>query len=125
MADQKQVIHGVVKSVMSGDCVVIRGKPRGGPPPERVLALAGITAPRPARRPQNSGDKEAIDEPWAWESREYLRKKLVGKSITFTVDYAVPSGREYGTILTPQGENVTHSIVRDGFAKVRDGARDG
>lgn len=123
------VVHGVVKSVMSGDCVVIRGKPRNGPPPERVLALAGITAPRPARRPQNTGDKEAIDEPWAWESREYLRKKLVGKAVTFTVDYAVPSGREYGTITidagTARAENVTHSIVRDGFAKVRENAREG
>ena len=47
---------------------------------------------------------KAIDEPWAWESREYLRRKLVGKAVTFTVDYAVPSGREYGTITLDAGE---------------------
>ncbi len=37
-------------------------------------------------------------QPFAWESREFLRKKLVGKDISFVVEYKVPSGREFGTI---------------------------
>ena len=36
--------------VLSGDAVVIRGQPRGGPPPERTLCFSNITAPRLARR---------------------------------------------------------------------------
>ena len=100
----KATIRGVVKSIMSGDCVVIRGRPTNGPPPERILALAGITAPRLGRRPQTGDAKEELDEPWAWESREYLRRKLVGKQVSFTVDYAVPSGREFGTIILDAGK---------------------
>lgn len=38
--------------VLSGDSIIIRGAPkREGPPPERQLNLASISAPRLARRP--------------------------------------------------------------------------
>lgn len=37
--------------VLSGDSIVIRGQPKGGPPPERQLALSNVIAPRLARRP--------------------------------------------------------------------------
>lgn len=37
--------------VLSGDNIVIRGQPKGGPPPERQLALSNVIAPRLARRP--------------------------------------------------------------------------
>jgi len=53
-----------------------------------------------------------------------LRKKLVGKEVTFIVDYKVPaSGREYGTVYLGKdietGENITEEIVREGLAAVR------
>ena len=35
--------------VLDGGAVVIRGVPKGGPPPERTLALTNINAPRLAR----------------------------------------------------------------------------
>ena len=35
--------------VLDGGAVVIRGAPKGGPPPERTLALTNINAPRLAR----------------------------------------------------------------------------
>lgn len=31
--------------------MVIRGQPRGGPPPERQLCLSNVNAPKLARRP--------------------------------------------------------------------------
>lgn len=67
---------------------------------------------------------EGKDEPFAWESREFLRKKLIGKEVTFLVEYRVPSsGREYGAVYLGKdpetGENVTEDIVREGFASVR------
>jgi staphylococcal nuclease domain-containing protein 1 len=37
-------------------------------------------------------------QPFAWQSREFLRRRLVGKEVEFTVDYKVPSGREFATI---------------------------
>ena len=59
---------------------MIRGQPRNGPPPERTLALAEIEAPRMARRPTATASATR-DEPLAWESREFLRKLLVGKTV--------------------------------------------
>ncbi|ODN01371.1 nuclease domain-containing protein 1, partial [Orchesella cincta] len=125
-AQPPQLFKGIVKQALSGDSIIIRGQPKGGPPPERQLNFSNITAPRLARRPGGPGGKadEGKDEPWAWESREFVRKKLVGKEVTFVVDYKVPaSGREYGTVYlgkdTETGENVTEDIVREGLAAVR------
>ena len=44
--------------VLSGDSVVIRGQPKGGPPPERILGLSGIVAPRLARKPQGTAEQQ-------------------------------------------------------------------
>lgn len=59
----KTVINGL-HQVLSGDCVVIRGQPKGGPPPERTLALTNITAPKLGRRanPNMEGSTETKDE---------------------------------------------------------------
>ncbi|XP_002732557.2 staphylococcal nuclease domain-containing protein 1-like [Saccoglossus kowalevskii] len=119
--------RGIVKQVQSGDSVIIRGQPKGGPPPERQLCLSNITAPRLARRasPNIEGSVDTKDEPFAWEAREFLRKKLVGKEVCFTIEYRVPgSGREYGNIYLGRdttGENVTESIVAEGLVEVRRG----
>ena len=64
------------------------------------------------------------DEPWAWESREFLRKKLVGKDVVFVVDYKIPSsGREYGVIWLGRdmetGENITETMLYEGLVTVR------
>ena len=42
--------------VLSGDAVVIRGQPRGGPPQERTLAFSNVSAPRLARRPNPNSE---------------------------------------------------------------------
>ena len=43
---------------------MIRGQPRGGPPPERTLALSNIIAPKMARRanPNVEGSTDSKDE---------------------------------------------------------------
>ncbi|XP_067951454.1 staphylococcal nuclease domain-containing protein 1-like [Watersipora subatra] len=114
--------RGVVKQVLSGDAVIIRGQPKGGPPPERQLCLSNITAPRVARR-ATANAPETKDEPWSWEAREFLRKKCIGKEIAFTVEYKVPgSGREYGCIYLgsdTSGENLTESLISEGLVEVR------
>lgn len=125
----KQYFKGIVKQVLDGGAVVIRGKPNNGPPPERTLALADIEAPRMARRPNASGAAGTVDEPFAWEAREFLRKLLVGKPIIGTVHHTVPSGREYGSILVgsddPEtAENVSVNLVSEGLVKLRDNCND-
>ncbi|BFZ25084.1 hypothetical protein BsWGS_28123 [Bradybaena similaris] len=117
--------RAVVKQVLSGDTVVLRGQPKGGPPPERTVCLSNITAPKLARRanPNVESSVETKDEPWAWEAREFLRKKLVGKEVVFTVEYKVPgTGREYGIIYLGKdstGENITESLISEGLVDVR------
>ena len=40
-----------------------------------------------------------MDEPFAFASREFLRRLLIGKQVKFRVEYAVQSiGREFGQV---------------------------
>jgi hypothetical protein len=54
--------EGVVKAVLSGDTVVIRGRPMQGPPPERTLCLANVVAPKLASRPRRGESDDRKDE---------------------------------------------------------------
>lgn len=104
-----------VKAVPSGDTLVLTAKSsnRPGPPPERTIGLSYLTAPRLARR-------GGVDEPFAWESREFLRKLCIGKDVIFKIDYAVPSiGREFGSVFI-EDKNVGTIMVSEGWAKVRE-----
>jgi hypothetical protein len=69
-------LKGVVKEVLSGDSITIVGgsPPNGLPPPEKRLTLSSLVAPKLGKR-----DGTTKDEPFAWQSREWLRNKLIGK----------------------------------------------
>ncbi|XP_068645597.1 ribonuclease TUDOR 1-like [Aristolochia californica] len=106
-------LKGKVKAVPSGDCLVIMGITKAEIPPEKTITLSSLVAPRLARR-------GGVDEPFAWESREYLRKLCIGKEVTFRVDYTVPSiGREFGSVYLGD-KNVALLVVSEGWAKVRE-----
>lgn len=73
-------------------------------------------------------DAETKDEPYAWEAREFLRKKLVGKEVIFTAEKPPNSAtREYGQVWTgkdpTKDENVTEALLAEGLAKVRESGR--
>nr|CAL38976.1 TUDOR protein with multiple SNc domains [Picea abies] len=106
-------LRGRVKAVPSGDSLVIIGSAKTELPPEKTITLSSLMAPKLARR-------GGIDEPFAWESREFLRKLCIGKEVTFRVDYTVPSiGREFGSVFLGD-KNVALTVVSEGWAKVRD-----
>ena len=51
-------MHGIVKGVLSGDSLVIMGTDASkGPPPEKLITLSGIMAPRLANRNNNTSDQ--------------------------------------------------------------------
>lgn len=102
-----------VKSVLSGDTVVLHNI--NNPKAERTLSLAFVSAPRLRREG---------DEPFAFESRDYLRRLLVGKVVRFQVLYKIPTGanREYGLIVTPNKEILPQQAVAAGWVKLRDDA---
>ncbi|WJX47856.1 Translin-1 [Trifolium repens] len=108
--------RGRVKAVPSGDCLVIVAisTPKPGQTlPERTITLSSLIAPRLARR-------GGIDEPFAWESREFLRKLCIGKEVAFRVDYNVPAiSRDFGTVFLGN-QNVAMLVVSGGWAKIRD-----
>lgn len=71
---------GTVVEVHSGDSVsVLPDAPAAGPAPAEIrLALAHTRAPRLAPKG---------DEPFAAESKEFVRSRLIGKKVTVTVEY--------------------------------------
>ena len=74
----------------------------------------------PDRATRGKRDGSTPDEAYAWQAREFIRKKCVGKVVVFRTEYTVPSGREFGTVFLGQ-ENLAVALVAAGLAKVRDG----
>ena len=65
----------LVTAVSSGDTLIVIGSRAAGgeKTPEKTIIVSGIQAPKFAK------GKNQKDEPFAWESREYLRKRVIGK----------------------------------------------
>uniref|UniRef100_A0A452FU65 Staphylococcal nuclease domain-containing protein n=1 Tax=Capra hircus TaxID=9925 RepID=A0A452FU65_CAPHI len=121
-------LQGGFLTVLSGCAIIVRGQPRGGPPPERQINLSNIRAGNLARRAAATQPdaKDTPDEPWAFPAREFLRKKLIGKEVCFTIENKTPQGREYGMIYLGKdtnGENIAESLVAEGLATRREGMR--
>ncbi|MCL4136789.1 UNVERIFIED_CONTAM: hypothetical protein GTU68_060303, partial [Idotea baltica] len=93
-----------------------------GPPPERQINFSNVIAPKLARR-ATASQPETQDEPYAWESREFLRKKLIGREVLFTVETKTQTGREYGTVFLGKDTNsltsITELMVTEGLLTVR------
>ncbi|KAI7985370.1 Ribonuclease TUDOR 1 [Camellia lanceoleosa] len=103
---------GKVKTVPSGDSLVIIGSTKAEIPPGKTITLSSLIARRLARRC-------GVAKPFAWESREYLRKLCMGNDVTFKVDYIVPSiGQEFGFVFLGD-KNVALMVVSDGWVKVQ------
>ncbi|KMS94225.1 hypothetical protein BVRB_023550, partial [Beta vulgaris subsp. vulgaris] len=107
--------YAIVKSVPQADTLVLVGSgPAGKAPPEKVLILSGIVVPRIARR------KDAVDEPYAFHAKEFMRKLVIGKRVKFTVTYIHgESGREYGTAELENVGDLTEKLVAEGWAKLK------
>ncbi len=101
-----------VKSVLSGDTLVLTNP--ANPNAERIFSLAFVTGPRLSR----DGD-----EPFGFQSREYLRRLVVGKAVRCTVLYTIPtSGREYGVAELRDGPQLPDESLKAGWLKVREDA---
>ncbi|KAJ1027054.1 hypothetical protein NDA18_003071 [Ustilago nuda] len=120
----------IVRSVLSGDTIVIRPKGVNIPGKEETVHIAGIAAPR-------LGSRDREDDPQAFPSREYLRLLTVGREIRYCNEYTVPAPaavpgsvvaqpRQFAHVfLPPKGPglpdtNVAHEILAAGWAKVHD-----
>ncbi|KAK7419510.1 hypothetical protein QQX98_003279 [Neonectria punicea] len=103
---------GNVKSVLSGDTLILTSP--NNPNAERTFSLAYVSAPHLKREG---------DEPFAFQSREYLRDLVVGKPVQCTVLYTIPtSGREFGSAQLKDGTELPDELVKAGWLKVREDA---
>ncbi|KAI9676051.1 MAG: hypothetical protein M1817_000794 [Caeruleum heppii] len=104
-----------VKSVSSGDTLILTSLNNASQ--ERTLSLAFVTAPRL---------RKDGDEAFAFESRDFLRSKTVGKVIQFQVLYTIQSASskpiELGRIWLQTGESFPELAVAEGWLKLRDNA---
>ena len=99
-----QALPAIIKSVLSGDSLLLMGRDASrGPPPEKLISLSGIAAPR-------MGSKTAADQPYAWASREFLRHQVLGKCVTFIPEPpagAPPAGnRGFGSVCLEDGTSL-------------------
>ncbi|TGZ78283.1 hypothetical protein EX30DRAFT_322656 [Ascodesmis nigricans] len=102
-------IKGQVKLALSGDTMVLKSMRTGA---EKQVSLAYVSAPKLRREG---------DEPFAFFSRDYLRKLIVGKEVDFESLYTVPSiQREYGIVVLENGQNLAEILVAEGTVKVRE-----
>jgi len=111
-------MHGIVKGVLSGDSLVIMGTDASkGPPPEKLITLSGIMAPRLANRNNNTSD-----QPFAWGAREFLRRTVIGKTVSFISEASTGSGtgapREFGSVFLDD-TSVAALMVMHGWAKLK------
>jgi len=121
---QREQGRGIVKAVPSGDTLVVVSLAKGkqGPPEEREITLSNINAPRLGRRKTQKA-AATKDEPFAWQSREFLRKKAIGRPVSYVIEYKTES-KSYGVVVLVDqkggpAENLAKSIVGEGWAKVR------
>lgn len=132
---QQSVAKRVVKWVFSGDYLVLRDQPRGGPPPEYYVNLAYVQAPRFNRTPGEDG-KTSVSEPYAWEAKEYLAKRLIGQEVVYRSEYTKSGGaqptssataggafggnanKEFGIIYLGE-ENIVETMLSEGLLEVR------
>lgn len=65
-------------------------------------------------------------QPFAFESRDFIRKRLVGKVIQFRVMYSVPmkdgSKREFCQITLQDGQQLPEASIAHGYLKLREEA---
>jgi staphylococcal nuclease domain-containing protein 1 len=112
-------VRGQVKAVLSGDTIVVLVWSKDANAfVERTVSLAGIRAPRLGRIAEPPVIQGNPDEPWAWAAREYLRTKLIGQTVTFTVSGVGGKGREFASVVLGD-EDIATSLVREGFALYR------
>ena len=94
------------------------------PATPRALTRIRLRSPPSLPKTQPQARRDGRDEPFAFASREFLRRLLIGKQVKFRVEYAVQSiGREVGQVYVGDVNAAVESVA-NGWAKVRVGGGD-
>ncbi|CEF59740.1 LD20211p [Strongyloides ratti] len=122
MADQSAKTKiAYVKQVLSGDSIILMGT--GDNSTDMFVCLAYTKAPHLGKAPTES-TSGTQDEPFAWECREFVRRRLVGRRVTFIREYIGSNGREFGQIIIgtenlDKCENISESATAAGLMEIK------
>eukprot|EP00826_Nyctotherus_ovalis_P014270 TRINITY_DN13958_c0_g2_i1.p1 TRINITY_DN13958_c0_g2~~TRINITY_DN13958_c0_g2_i1.p1 ORF type:complete len:364 (+),score=77.20 TRINITY_DN13958_c0_g2_i1:74-1165(+) len=109
----KKELHGLITGVVSGDHLLVQGKEtEEEPPATKDLYISFASAPRMAT-PQRAG------EPFAFAAREFIRRFVISKRVSFTLDYS-RDGRDYATVwIDENGKkfDIAVELIKEGLAK--------
>lgn len=72
-----------IKGFPQPDQLFLRGPIKKGLPLERTIYLIGIETPK-------LGNSKELDQPFAFEAREFLRKSYNTKEIEFRIECKIP-----------------------------------
>jgi len=130
---EKEVGTGLVKSVLSGDrlLIYVDAPKHAGPwqaPEEKEIKLSNLKAPLAASKGKQAQREEEVFatffsflcmevsnpscdnfQDWCWQSKDFLRRLAVGKRVEYQVDY-VPT--------TPQGGRVYGRVCKGKKSKI-------
>ena len=115
--DQKE-FSGKVTEVVNGEVIIVKN----GPVSKRVT-FSSIRQPRPAEGQDPGPPSKALYEvPYLFEAREFLRKRLIGKKVSVSVDYVKPANngypeRQYASVFLG-AQNIQEALVSKGLATV-------
>lgn len=120
LAEKKKFDAKVVEIVLNDALIVVRDNGE-----ESKVYLSSVRLPRDAGdRPAASGRqfRPLYDIPYMYECREYLRKKLIGKKVSVTVDYLQPKSEQFPEktccTIEAAGQNVAIGLLERGLSKV-------
>ncbi|XP_014242124.1 staphylococcal nuclease domain-containing protein 1 [Cimex lectularius] len=101
-----------VQEVISGDTLRLLRREKG----EGKLILSGLKVPKILKKSQKIQSEE---EPFAWEAREFLRKRLLKQLVTYEVEtnanLVSTTDREYGTVFHGN-VNINELLLKEGLA---------
>ncbi len=131
-AGKEKDFSGTVVEVFNGDAVMIKSTSGQSKKvflssirPPRDVTVKEIDANEEAQKkapPRAKNSKPLYDVPWLFEAREFLRKKLVGKTVKCTLDYVTPARDNFPEKLcytvSIGGANVAEALVSKGLATV-------
>ena len=58
-----------------------------------------------------------MNQNWAWQSREFLREKIIGKVVILRVEHTHEGGRRIGEAFLGE-EDLRQTVVKNGWADV-------
>lgn len=116
---------GTVVEVYNGDAISVKSQ-NGA---IKKVFLSSIRPPREAGRvadedgklpPRPKNFRPLYDIPWMFEAREFLRKRLINKKVTCTLDYITEARdnfpEKYCYTVNFGGQNVAEALVQKGLA---------